>query len=651
MRGSTFADTYGNNSVAFKQPGTPLTLKGVARLVLDGVGINYDSSIVGDPLTGYDIKAQECATLLRLSLLAQGLTSSDSLQFHEVYMKADGVATLVKVGEAPHDGGATNYGLGLLFFKTKTSDFVNKIDHILIKGRDPLPTRYNGEVINVMGKGTVNAFRTSCSLGYSTKDAALNMEAWAEFETSPQHEAMREKLQLAVKRSKWEQLVGYKIRFHDIPNYASMSQSQTTPKQSYISILGNISTEIPIIFNPDPEGGGIVDISGLSIIGSKILSVATGAQLMQEFGTHLKDSVGYSFTENDYFVLLDHQCGLLGLSRGENWFVLPTNGNGNEGRIYIRPSGAPRDVWAFLSPLSRDNLYYLRRTDGTLSSVQDIVKKDLAGGFAPFSGPESSAGMNRGDIIAGFGDGALECQGALLGYSIAKPSIQIRSPYGDAPSIASRIAAGGVTYTPIIIQDIPAPTGWNKGKAGTYPPPPDNVVYPPSSPDKEGEAYDVDSPIDELEGSVIDLSAPFLGAEGVGKFAVELDSLINGDVGTYYSYSFAGGGYGILPGMKFEGGIVHTIEFIYNDKDSISTNITTGPKYYSPGSYSDSQYVKRTETITRTGRVIYGSNSEGTFFVHIDGRGTFEAINGIAEPIFPGDRVEVKLMNVPVERN
>jgi hypothetical protein len=101
--------------------------------------------------------------------------------------------------------------------------------------------------------------------------------------------------------------------------------------------------------------------------------------------------------------------------------------------------------------------------------------------------------------------------------------------------------------------------------------------------------------------------------------------------------------------MKFDNGYVQSIEFVYSDRDVVATNITTGPRYYPIGSYPDSQYVKRSETITRDARVVAGSNSEGAFIVEVDGLGRYEAINTLIEPIYPGDRVEVRVLNVPVE--
>lgn len=695
MRGITFSDTYslgprwgmgsslgggmggslggGMGSSLGGSSGAEKLLLPIARLILDNHEIPY-RAITGDVLKGYDIKAQDSVAMLRLSILSEALKESTDIAegpgiIPEIYCNAEGIASLVTGKE---NAGAYYEGMTLL--NTSTSqDYITRVDHVLVKGQDPLPTRYTKNSIDVMGYGIVQSFSTVCAAMIPTKNEALKSEAWAEFETSPQSKGTRELLRRAVKRSEWEQLVGYKMRITGIPPYASFSLSQTTPRQQEYSATEGL--DIPIQFSTEEGSGEIVDIGGVSILGAQVLDIVNGLDLFSSFGAYLSDPTIYpgfnfNFTANEFYILLNDKCGLMGMSRGENWFLI-AGPDSIAGSIKIRPSSADWSTWKALRGSVEITQHFFRRTNGFINSMGDLIKKDISEGNAPLSWFEHTNANLRGNMLVGYGgDKGIEAEKIIVAYTIAKPSIQIRSTKGDALNIAYDVARGGVNYVPIVIRDIPAPTGY----FGIIEPPNCNAgartclqgggdtsgaFYPPAPADEESEeggveVIDIDSPLDELYGSVIDLTTPFLGGQEVMNLAKNIHTLVNDPIaGKSKSYSYAGvARYCVLPGMNFNNDeIVQTVEILYNDKDSITTNITTGPKYYPIGSYSDSQYVKRSETITRNGRVITGSNAEGTFIVHVDGRGNFEAISQVLDPIFPGDKVEVKILNVPVEKD
>jgi len=639
-RGINFDSTYGNSRLPSREGVGPD--KGIAASVLEANNVLF-SNVTGSPLIGYDIKSQECATILKLSLLAQGFDGGDG-KFREIYVGPDGVAKTVTINESSAAAPKK------LFLTTEAGSFINKIDHVLVKGKDPLPLRVHGGTLPVMGRGAPSQFNSfKCPHGYFSKGPALGQEAWAAFEMSPQNPIMQEQMKRLVDRTQWQQLVGYKVQIANIPPYASFSVSQTTPYTADISssltsdlndVVGSFSV------SADPYEGAVVDISSVNVVGSPLVDVVDGKTLQANFSQFIVSGATgfnqgtYGFSDTDYYALLDHQCGMQGLSRGDNWFVVPQGGL-DKASVFVRASQSAKAAWDILYGATT-SVNYFRRRNGTIASISDMVQQSVqAGGPAIPTGiggiafPENAYGK----IIPGIGGRwGLEMFTAHVAYSLSKPSIQIRSPFGDAFPIAAAVAAGGVNYTAIIVVDKPAPTGWN----GT-------LVYPPVPPNDEAEIFDPDSPIDLLTGSIMDISTPFLGEEGVASFSGLIRSLINGDSGNYKTYSYAMGGYKLLPGMKFDGSPIYSIEFNYGDKDSITTNITTGPIYYNVGSYGDSQYVKRSETISKSGRVIGGSNSSGTFTVHVDGLGTYEALNSLIEPCFPGDRVEVKVLNVPTE--
>lgn len=630
-RGYNYDSSYDSS---FQIVGVPKTgATSVAELVLSKYNVPFNFRD-GSPLTGYDIKSQDALNMMKLSLFAE----SNGEKFKEIYCGSDGVARVVDVGEtvaqAPNN----------LIFRSVSSSFVNKIDHVLVRAKQTLPTRYHKATIDLMGKGRPNQEVFNCLTGYITKDAAKGTDAWAEFEKSPQSKTVQDQIRLSVQRSKWENLVGYKMTIRDIPKYASFSLSQTTPRTTSIPFSNDFDTVISISLGTStPEEGGIVDISSLTGTGAQVLDIAKGSDLVGAAPNIQQLEPSFSFTANDFYVLLDHECGLNSVSKGKNWFVVPGLSDDTANIILRKSSSTLDSVLSFGGTGS--TVYFFRRLTGSVTNIQDVIRLNLINGSSPLDLLSSVAEYNplRGTIITGLdSSNGYEMSALDMAYTIAKPSVQVRSPYGDAFSIANNLAQGGFLQTPIVVKEEPPGIGYNG-----------RLVLPPAPPDQEGVAYEVESEVEQLEGSVIELSAPFLSNDEAAKFSGNLFALINGDSGVTENFVFESGGYDILPGMKFpeNDGVVQNIEFIYADKDSVTTNVTTGPRYVPEGSYSDSIYIKRTESLTLEGLVVAGSNRDGIFFVDIEGRGRYQAINRLLEPIYPGDRVEVQLLNVPVEKN
>lgn len=633
-RGTNYGSFYVNSSPdGDRVPSIGVT--SIAELVLTKNKVPF-TAIGGDALTGYDIKSQDSVSMLKLSLLAEG----EGQVFKEVYCKPDGQASVVEVGVTEPQSQPRN-----LISSTSTGQFVNKIDHVLIKPKQPLPIRYHAGTVNVMGAGQAEFYQFQCPIGTFSKNLALKNEAWAAFERSQQSEETQDLLKELVRRSEWEQLVGYKLTFQDIPNYASFSPSQTTPKAVNLPISNVFDGSFDLFLGTSfQDEGGVIDISGLNAVGAPVLDIARGSELAAAFPGIFENDPTYGVTDNDFYVLLSNECSIYSVSRGQNWFLVQ-NGSTDSATVILKGVNTSEASFKiFYGAFSTTNYF---RTKGTnVTSLADAIRLNIENQtgtikvpFPPLS-PYVENNPLRNTVVIGLAgnDKGFEMSELQLAYTIAKPSIQIRSPHGDAPEIAAGVAAGGVFYDAIVVKEEPAPTAWN----GT-------LVYPPKPPDEEGEKFDADSEIDELEGSVIDIQAGWASAEQAKNMSSNIYQLINGDSGSFKSYVFESGGYGILPGMLFEGGVVNTVDFTYGDKDSVTTNITTGPTYYPIGSYSDSYYVKRSETITRNASVVAGSNRDGIFVVDVEGKGVYEAINGLLQPIYPGDRVEVRLINVPTE--
>ena len=252
----------------------------------------------------------------------------------------------------------------------------------------------------------------------------------------------------------------------------------------------------------------------------------------------------------------------------------------------------------------------------------------------------------------------MEVHSLWLNVTIQRSSIQIRSNQNDAYQLAVKAAAHGIVQQAIKLKEDPArpaiaSIGSNGGVTSTQIPYSGDGSFAP--PDNPEDSYCPDTILDQLEGSIMEISCPFLTNNQVLDFTSNIANEISSSVSTTAartsSNTYVGGGHTIYPGQKLGSEIVHTVEFTYSDKDSQTVTITTGPKFYQPGSAgNDSTYIKRSENLQKIGVVTGGSAEEGRYAVTIDGLGSFDALNGIIDSVHIGDSVDVKIINYPVER-
>lgn len=631
-RARVIGETWGNWKLPTDIP--PTDSIGVARQILNSVNIPITSDIQGSKLNGYDIKSQDSLTMLKLSLLAESIGEDADGGFAEIYCNSLGTAQKIIIGGAGETSAIISDGE--LIYQTLIGNYVNKVDHVLVRAQQTLPTRFWKDALDLMGNGIIGSFNHNCiPIGNPIKQESLNESAWVEFTYSPQSKYIQDLLQgttYGANKSNFEQIIGYKYKFPVIPPDASFSISQTTPKTYKLtsSIVSTLDIELIglQLGQAWQDGGGIVDISNVTAVGAEVLDLVEGPP--GDFG-------------GTYIALLDDKCTIMNLSRGKNWFILRGN-DPYTANIFLVGGSSDSLVWKIHHGIDHDVSYYRRLGVGPDGNkINSISEMTAAGG--PGNGTTSSP-TGHGTIVVGLNEKGFECTDLEIEYTISKPSIQIRSVTSNAYRIAISIAADGLKQISMVVKEEPPWTGYKgNGSCANC----RDISLPPTPPQEDGTPYNVDDPLNELQGSVVDITAPFLGKEAAKSFAARLYGLINNDTGEYTSYSYAGGGYGLLPGMILNGYPINTIEFLYADKDSVSTNITTGPIYQPIGSYSQSLYLKRTETITRSAIVVAGSSSTGEFIVDVEGRGAYEAYNQLLESIYPGDKVDVKLMNVPVE--
>lgn len=620
LQNSSFP-SWGTNNVSFEGNLIPKT--SLASFILSKFGITHNVT-EGHGLAGYDIKSQDAFTMLRLSLLA-----ADPLNLTEVYSDPDGTIQAVKVGFD------TVEMTGTCIAEQATDENSPKTDYVVVRGREPLPIKYSKPSVNATN-GALGIHPQYPLSGFPVpwnKQSNLYESLWVEFNNSPQDSVIQNQLQFAVRRDDWESLIGYQMHLPPIPGGVSFSLSATTPRNLYIDYLGGFTSQRTI-----SAGANIVDIGGITAIGAPILDIQDGPSIIAAGGI----TAGFTYTENDYFVLLAPEYGLNELSRGQNWFLLPGSAPGSVQVLIARGTGNDISRRA-LDPLIRSNLYTFRSSGPGVESFSDAIAVNTRGGREGLSlnGDAFAIGAFPADLVEGLGTsfGYELATSLLFSYTVQRPSISLKSENSNLLLQAAAIATQGIYMTPIVVQSKPLSIAVN----GT-------LIDVPRPYDEETNPTVVDSVLDSMEGSIIDITLPIFEGAGAAEFSRALfDSVNSEQEGKTITKTYTTGGYTIMPGNLLDNSVVLSIEHTYSDQNSFTTSITTGAKYYSVQSFNDSQYVKRTETLTRRGVIVAGNNSAGQFIVQVDGFGQMEALNTLTRPLYPGDSVEVRILNSPIE--
>lgn len=621
-RGVNFSNTYGTNSLTDFIGGGG---QSVAELALQKVGLTFED-VGGSSLPGYDIKSQDAATMVRLSLIAENQGESLS----ELYVDNTGVVQRVDVGKT------IGVGPTRCLTESFSSNFVEQVDHVVVRGRKPSPIRVNKSLVNLTGPGTVTPSPfLSCTAGRFRQRPLLNKELAVIFQRSPQSGQSQQALRSVVNRAGYEKLVGYRYQLPDIPSDISFSLSQQAPVSINFPInIGALGASYSLNLSNPYE---VSDISGLQIVGAQVLDIVRGPDL----GVSEDEAPLYTFGDNDYFVMLDNSCGLIDLGRGSTWWFV--DGGRNTGVVLLRPTqGGAAAYSVFGSQLalnSAANVYLFRRNSESIASMSDFVSSNRLNGDPPLDTINGEADETfREEVSPGLaGNFGIEFNGnAILSYSVQAPSVVLRST-SSALGAAQTVAGQGIGGQPIVIKEPPPPVALNG-----------QIVKEPEPREENSTDPVQNNPLEELEGRIVSITAPFLGSE-VAELSANLLATINNSSGKHTTRTYVAGGFSLLPGMVIDGEIVHSIEHKYADKNSVTTTVVTGPSYYQPESFNDSQYYKQTDTIQRTGRVIAGNNTNGYFYVYIPDLGGVNAINSIIQPVYVGDNVDVKILNFPLE--
>jgi hypothetical protein len=439
-------------------------------------------------------------------------------------------------------------------------------------------------------------------------------------------------------------------------------------------------------------------VEATSIAGSRLLIPASRFKRENKFGNLESDIIGV-----EEVVFSGRKVAQI------NIISFPTGGGGENSRIdiYVKPrkelirlEQGKNWTWTFDAQGNLDLEFFSLLEDDFTATIAGIYQGNVGAGTLLFrhstaspNATEQSGTLALGGLVANIGDrlGYLVLDDRLcVVVSRKRPSIDVFDPNGNAGELAREFLTflndpdssgvvhlnqlrpgqrrkAGIRYTPIVIVDEPAPIAYaanaplqsidaQTGLPGS------TVLSPFGIIDQSDGIRDSDPTTvqdfdesqlsvlqDNTNGSTIDISMPFCNGTECLQIAQNLLALQQATVSTQ-SMILGPTSLPKLGQVLPDGSIINEINYSYSDASQYLITVTAGPKYLTAGSFQNSAYQLQSEEVTREGTVVQDKGNGAEYVVRVEGFGEVNALSMILDQITTGDKVSVRLYNVPQER-
>jgi hypothetical protein len=698
----------------------------VSQLVLETYGIPFNQPVLGSSLPGYDIRNQDATNMLRLSLIAE-LTDTPPPGSNRT-----GLAGLAEV-EIDENGFGRFYIVGAqaaqnldIRYCVPTGQITNESQLVIVRGYDPPITRELRESFDGMKNpdymGYDDCAVETCEQDQNSKFATIS------YDDPALDQSYNDDIINSYEIEAFEQLVGYVVDFDvndgaptppgvrisfgestkeyirfdaqlfkssavdgTIPiedgftgfevNSSSVKGSGRqvtnagTPQASFAPVGGAAGRGVNATVTTVNENTGLCDTSQTSVVGSLITIPGAHFERENKFGELESDFIGVQdivFSGQKVFQITEFagapgfgisgfaktiiatQQELISLQHGRNWTWTTTLDGGLEVNLFsIIDSEYTRVVCSF---------YDFRGTPAPGFSWLEATKDDP-------NNPVVSTNQFQQYVCA---------VGDSLGYKVKsgemclvierrRPSIDIYDPGNNAMGIAASIS---ITYTPIVLVDIPAPIAYaapaplqsideQSGQGGRI----INAfgIIDQTDGIKDNQPLTVqdfdESELsilqDNVNGSTIDMTLPFLQEDEClevarNYLAEQTEEVLSTSV-------ILGPDSTPRLGDTFTDdngntSTINEINYSYSDASQYLITVTTGPKYITTGSFNNSQYQLQTEDVTKEGTIVQDRGDGATYVVRLRGGDETVALSFILEDIGVGDKCQVRIFNNPVEK-
>ena len=655
----------------------------VATKVLSSFSIPYKDSLTPIPLCvlpGYDINNMDAIAAIKLSLAA----FLSAGKYIDLTVDGDGTAVFYEVYPSPK-----KISLSVrMCIPTTTLDNTAKM--VIVRGYDPPPTRVIRPGKAVIEKSKLQGNMTPYQVGSSKRtcllsetDAFSSVKEEVTCEGRPYQRVAVVSypdpvLESAYGDQNWatalynpkafESVVGYIIKFISGHNDRDVTyQASSTTSVTYSVPFGGLTQQGQICAVIDSGGTESVKFGYEKILVDPVevvdrynqrWPIFLGVSGLQAIGNTIHAAIdyrsSYDLVKSGKLILyVDSRVLRLSPPINKNWHWV---WEGNKPVIYIYSPQFKDDtsisIWDLLAGASQSDItMHVYGTDNIATAYTTYLNNGIA--------PNTFNPQNAGGIwpVLGAGIGTY-VQSLAVTVDIDRPSMLVNDPKGNAKLYADMLE---VIYYPIVMVDNPAPVAFKSSHVGsgvikheldltdndptTVQPDPSEIPYSNAWLSRN------------TEGNTVDVSLPFLQTEQECLATAEMlyDLHSNFGSGSILSYSLVCG-----PDDEPELGAqaegfdsnlrINEISYSYQDGSSYNINVTLGPVYQGLGSWNTSMWQRKTETVTREGIIIWGRGDGCTYRVRVQGIGDYWAINTTLDTYFPGEKVQVRLYNNPVEK-
>jgi len=685
----------------------PDPTKPVSQLVLETFNIPFIPPVLGGAMPGYDIRNQDATTMMKLSLATELLSvaAGGSEGFAEIELDEDGFARFFVVGADP--------ALSLdIRYCIPTSQVTTPANLVIVRGYDPPPERQLRTSFDGLKNAEIMDY-SECA-AQSCDEQNVKKFASISYDDPLLDQVYLDDIRNSYELKAFESLIGYIVDMdlpdgadRDAPNFnAGLKITFGDTTKEYIqapaailnqfvsegSGVSSITLQIggDLIFGSQFGGGGSIPVNTTtidpvtgecvagtaSIAGAKLTIPRERFERLNKFGNLESDFIGVvdvvfvgrkiigmsQFGDLLFTLFVRDLKEFITLPKGKNW-VWDIAENGDiEVELF---SILDNDFAALVCQI------YGTKGQVSLISTSPTTRFIRVGG----SGVEQ---LGTGGVF----DGALCNIGDNFGYLAIdaklcivverkRPSIDFFDPAGNAGDLARKFISTsgkpgitktfGITYTPIIIVDKPAPIAY----ASTAPlsnndvtrtiaaegiiDQADGIVDADPTTTQNLEDSELSILQDNTSGATIDVTLPFCTDQECLQIAQNFLAQQNQIIATQ-SVVLGPTSEPRLGQVMPDGAIINEISYSYSDSSQYLITLTTGPKYLTAGSFNDSKYQLKTEDVTREGVVLQDVGNGTEYVVLIGGFGEITALSMIAEDISVGDKVNVRIYNNPVER-
>lgn len=627
----------------------------LAADVLSTYGINCSSN-VGGSLPNLDIKRMDAIQVIKLSLLE---ASANDGAIYEPIMNSEGTVDFVAIG------GETGLSGGDTYYEIQTGSYKESCGGVMITGAMPLGARKEVVWKPIWQGGDKTIYDTTLLVNEHCLSDEFSQQATIVF-NDPHLDSRCEdginNLYEITKDNPYDHILGY-ANYIEWPG-AETDKDVVIKKEDTAKILlplptGTLGTLVqrPPLDAMGYDNPGCYEEGGVTVTNFEegvILEIPS----VFRFENVRETQVDKLQAVLDVYVVGIEIADMRGVPNSDSDAANKTPEKGSA-KCTIKIKKSYKECFK----LSKGSHYVVGYSESD-EKIPYIVFIDNSRTYDPikilgtaptqFNISPDSVWNNNGNptgeglILPTGGTHGILVSSVFVSVLLDTPSIVVFHP--DGKNRKARSIAESLTYwvAPLVSVELPRPIAFN----GEILDMKDSVMDhdPTTSQDLTDTPYEL--ALDQMQGNGMALTLSFLDGGQCAKLSGALYVYLNSADGGGTESTFVCGPEtdAYLGGTGPNGGIVNSITYSYQDSNSYTISVNTGPTILGDMSQVEGgPSPKKTEDISAVGTIIQDMGNHVNFKVRMDGFGERIAVNLSHHILRVGDKVSCTVHNNPVE--